>query len=427
MSIPVLNSSSPRALTHSDAGRPPEGARWLTRGVLGIGLTSFLADAGHEIPTALLPGLLTSTLGAPAAALGLIEGLADGAAGVARFTGGALADDPDRRRVVAVGGYVSTAILAALVGITVAVWQAAVLRMTAWVSRGLRVPARDALLADLVPASVYGRAYGFERAMDNFGAIVGPALALVLVTLVGTRIAIVLSVIPGLLAGATIVYAIRQTTQSTVRKRQPVRVRVRPLLKGQLGRLILGVVAFELGHVAATLLILRATQIFEPGLGHEEATQVALALYIGYNVAATVASVPAGRLGDTWGAPVVLAGGIGCFFLGYLGFALSGPSLVIVGLSFLVAGVAIGSVETAQHAAVATLAPPDLRGSAFGLLAGVQAFANLAASGIAGLLWTLVDARVAFLYLAAWMLLALGGLAAAEIARQHVASSLGSR
>src|SRR5258708_35649432 len=85
--------------------------RWFTPGVRGIGLASFLADAGHEIPTSLFPSLLVSTLGASAALLGLVEGLADGAAGLARLAGGALADDPSRRRATALGGYTSTAVV----------------------------------------------------------------------------------------------------------------------------------------------------------------------------------------------------------------------------------------------------------------------------------------------------------------------------
>jgi hypothetical protein len=91
-------------------------ARWLSPGVRGIGAASLLADVGHEIPTALLPNLLTVTLGAPAAALGLIEGIADGLAGAARLAGGAIADDPQRRRAVAVGGYTTTAVLSSLTG-----------------------------------------------------------------------------------------------------------------------------------------------------------------------------------------------------------------------------------------------------------------------------------------------------------------------
>jgi MFS family permease len=160
--------------------------RWLGPGVAGIGTASFLADVGHEIPTALLPNLLTVTLGAPAAALGLIEGVSDGLAGATRLAGGAIADDPQRRRVQAVAGYTTTAVLSSLIGAATTVWQVAVLRAGAWAARGLRVPARNALLADIVPANVYGRAYGFERAMDNLGAIVGPLLALGLVGLVGT-------------------------------------------------------------------------------------------------------------------------------------------------------------------------------------------------------------------------------------------------
>ena len=128
--------------------------RWLGPGVAGIGTASFLADVGHEIPTALLPELLTATLGAPAATLGLIEALADGLAGAARLAGGAIADDPKRRRAQAVGGYTTTAVLSSLIGAATSIWQVAVLRAGAWTARGLRVPARNALLADIVPDSV---------------------------------------------------------------------------------------------------------------------------------------------------------------------------------------------------------------------------------------------------------------------------------
>jgi MFS family permease len=273
----------------------PTEERWRTPGVRGIGAASFLADAGHEIPTALLPNLLTTTLGAPAAALGLIEGVSDGLAGAARLAGGAIADDPQRRRAQAVAGYTATAVLSSLIGAATTVWQVGILRAGAWAARGLRVPARNALLADIVPASVYGRAYGFERAMDNLGAIAGPLLALGLVGLVGTRTAIALSVIPGLLAALAILYAIRHAPRADQRERQPLRLRLRPVLAGRLGRLMVGVSAFEFGNVAATLLILRASELAAPGRDQDEATQLALGLYVAHNVAATLASIPAGR------------------------------------------------------------------------------------------------------------------------------------
>ena len=194
--------------------------RWLTPGVRGIGAASLLSDLGHEVPTALLPRVITS-LGGSAAVLGVIEGIADGLAGIARLLGGALADDPHRRRATAVGGYTSVAILSGLIGAETSVVQVAVLRAGAWTARGLRVPSRNALLADATPPEAYGRAYGFERMMDNLGAIGGPILALVLVAAFSVRTAILLSIIPGLMATFAIVYAIRRLSKLEDRKRQP--------------------------------------------------------------------------------------------------------------------------------------------------------------------------------------------------------------
>ncbi|MBA2720629.1 MAG: MFS transporter, partial [Chloroflexi bacterium] len=268
-------------------------SRWLTPGVRGIGLASLLADLGHEVPTALLPSFLTSVLGAPAAALGLVEGVADALAGLAKFGGGPLADDPARRRSLAVGGYTATAVLSALIGVATAVWQVAILRAGSWAARGLRGPARNALLADAVDPSAYGRAYGFERAMDNLGAVGGPILALILVAVIGIREAILLSVIPGLLAAVAIVYAIRHLERPRERRTAPIRIVVRPLLRGPLGRLLVAVALFEAANMAATLLILRATELLTPDLGADAAATTAIGLYVGYNIAATVASIPA--------------------------------------------------------------------------------------------------------------------------------------
>ena len=384
--------------------------RWLTRGVGGIGAASFLADAGHEVPTALLPSLVTSTLGASAATLGVIEGVSDALAGGARLLGGALADDPVRRRTVAVGGYTATAALAALTGAATAVWQVGLLRAGAWAARGLRVPARNALLADIVPAHAYGRAYGFERMMDNLGAIVGPLLALGLIAVLDIRWAIGLSLIPGLLAALAIIYAIRHAPRADARPRIPVRIRLRPLMRGELGRLMAAVAAFEVGNVAATLLILRATELLTPEHGTAAATQIALLLYVLYNVAATLSSVPAGRAADRRGPLLVLAAGVTAFAAAYLAFAVPIVAVAALAIPFTLAGIGIGAVETAQHSAVAARAPDDLRGSAFGLLATIQAFGNLAASAVAGLLWTAFSPATAFVYLTGWMIVALAGL-----------------
>ena len=388
--------------------------RWLNRGVAGIGAASFLDDVGKEISTSLLPAFLTSTLGAPAAALGAIEGIADGLAGAAKVAGGALADDPGRRRTTAMGGYSATAVLNALIGVAGAAWQVGVLRSCAWFSRGLRTPSRSALLTDMVEPEAYGRAYGFERAMDNLGAIAGPLLAIGLVAIVGIRHAIELSFVPGFLAAAAIFVAITAIPRLQRHERPPLRIRIRPVLRGRLGRLLGAVAAFELGNAAATLLILRATDLLTPGRGHGAAVKVGLLLYALFNAAATLASLPAGRASDRRDATSVLVAGVFVFLAAYLGFAFAGSSLGLLAVLFAAAGIGIGLVETAQSAAVATLAPPELLGSAFGALAAIQSFGNLAASAVAGGLWTLVSPRAAFLYLAGWTAVSAVALASAR-------------
>ena len=358
----------------------------------GIGAASLLSDLGHEIATALLPRMLTSVLGASAAALGMIEGIADGLAGIARLGGGALADDPKRRRVTAVGGYTAVAVLSGLIGAATSVWQVAVLRAGAWTARGLRVPSRNALLADATPKAAYGRAYGFERMMDNLGAIGGPLLALGLVAAFSVRSAILISIVPGLLATVAIIYAIRRLPKVEERERQPVRLRVREVLDAGLGPLLAAVSAFELGNVAATLLILRATQLLTPREGTDSATTIALLLYTAYNMAATLICLPAGHATDRFGPRRVLAAGVFAFLVAYVVFAAVGASIPILLVAFALAGFGIGCVETAEHAAVATVAPDEVRGSAFGLLAAAQSLGNLAASGIAGIV---LDHRLA--------------------------------
>jgi MFS family permease len=387
-----------------------EGERWFTRSVAAIGGASFFADLGYEMPTSLLPSFLTSTLGAPAAALGLIEGIADGLGGVSRLAGGAIADDPSRRRKTAVGGYTVTAILTAAIGAATAVWQVGALRVSAWVARGLRAPSRSALLAEAVSEGTYGRAFGYERAMDNLGAIGGPLLAIALVALTSVRTAILVSVVPGLLAALAIVIGIRAIPKPKRGERKPLRLQVRPVLHGRLGRLFLAISAFEIGNAAATLLILRATNLLQPGHSHTTAVNLALGLYAGYNLAAVVASVVGGRLGDRRGMVLVFGLGAAAFGIAFVGLAATDSSIFLLALFFALAGIGIGFAETAEGAAVAGLAPSEVVGSAYGLLAGVQSFGNFAASAVAGGLWTLVSPRAAFAYLACWMFISLASL-----------------
>ena len=364
------------------------------------------ADSGYEMSTALLPGLLAATVGGPAVALGVIEGVCDGLGGVARLVGGPLADHPGRRRRVAVGGYGATAVLSAGVALATGAWQIGVLRAGAWTARGVRSPASKAIVADVAPTAAYGRAYGFERAMDNLGAIMGPLLAMALAGMLGVRWAIGLSLIPGLMAAGAAAYATSQAHRTRDEPPAPAGLRLRAVAFGPLGRLFGALAVVECGQAAATFSILRATQLLQPDHGPGHAIVIALGLYTGHNAVASLSALVFGRVADRFNPAHALGVGVALMGCGYVAFALAGASPLWLACAFAVAGAAAGCVQTCENDVVAHRASVSIRGSAFGVLAAVRAAGSLVASMAAGIVWTTASAGTAFAMLAAWCLVA---------------------
>lgn len=388
-----------------EAAVEPTG-RWLTPGVASVGLASFFSDASHEQVTSLLPSFLTSTLHAGPAALGVIEGASDALTGLSKLAGGPLAAERERRGRLASGGYLVTAAATAAIGLTTAVWQVAILRAFAWAARGIRSPARDTLLMSLAPPRAYGRASGVERAGDNLGALVGPLLASVLVAAVGVRHAMLWSVVPGLLAVAAITVAAREArrTLAAPGARRQLSFNLRELRAAGLARVLVPVACFEVGNLATTFLILRATtQLEAAGRSATAATSLAILMYAGHNAAATVASLWGGSMADRRGPRPVLIAGAGVYVVAYLLFGLGPSGWVVPLLGFLLAGVGIGMAETSESTFVARQLPDRLRGNGYGLLGLTQATGDLGASLVAGVLWAAGSASLAFGYAAAWM------------------------
>jgi MFS family permease len=382
--------------------------RWLTGGVLGVGGASLCSDTGHEMATSLLPTLLTASLHAGPAALGTIDGISDALASVAKLLGGSLATDRGRRSRIASGGYLGTGVATALIGAAAAVWQVAALRAVAWVSRGLRSPARDMILTDLAGRGAYGRAFGVERAGDNAGAIAGPLIAAGLVGVLGVRHTIMLAIVPGALAAMSITVAAREVRRATTatHAKATLRLNLRALHRAGIGRLLTPVALFELGNVATTLLILRATDLLHTGgRSLSAATSLAVLLYACYNAVATVTALGGGQLADRRSPRLVFGLGAACFLAGYLIFAAGPHAWTALLLAFALAGAGIGLAETAQSAVVAGSLPDSLRSNGFGLLGLVQALGDVGSTLIAGVLWSQWSGRVAFCYLAGWMAL----------------------
>jgi MFS family permease len=379
---------------------------WLTPGVGAVGAASFFSDTGHEITTSVLPSFLTGTLGASAAALGVIDGISDALIGVMKLAGGPLANHPDKRGQTASGGYLGTALATGAIGAAMTVWQAGVLRALAWMSRGLRSPARDALLASLSPTSAHGRAFGLERAGDNLGAVVGPLLAAGLVAWLGVRPTLYLAAIPGLFAAVAIVLAARESRRRVHAGGESVarRFQIGALRDAGMLRALLPVAVFEFGNLATTLLILRATQLLSsPQRTVTAAASLAILIYAVHNVVATAASLAAGRWYDRTGPRSVFATGAAVYTISYGVFAAGTHSVILVALGFALAGAGIGLAEPTQSAIVSQLLPDRLRGTGFGVLGAVQAAGGLVATVVVGVLYTTVSPGVAFGYAAAWM------------------------
>jgi MFS family permease len=263
------------------------------------------------------------------------------------------------------------------------------------------------LLTDLSSRDTYGRAFGVERAGDNAGAIIGPLLAAALVTVIGIREAMLLSIIPGVLAAVAITIAARQVrrTLSESAGRRTLTLNLGELRRAGLARTLTPVALFELGNVATTLLILRASDLLQTG-GRDvtAATSLAIVLYAAHNGAASLAAIGGGHLADRFTARHVFTAGAVAYVVGYAVFAVGWSGWPVLLVAFLLCGIGIGFAETAESTVIAKGLPDRLRANGFGVLGLTQAFGDLGATLVAGLLWSLVSPTVAFTYAAVWML-----------------------
>jgi MFS family permease len=385
--MPVVNEA-PR----TDA--PPQ--RWLTGGVLGISLASLFSDWGHEAATSLLPAFLAS-LGAPAVALGVIEGISDGFSSFAKLAGGWIAGRPSWRKPNGVAGYFATAITTFGYAFAQS-WPAVMaLRALGWMGRGSRGPSRDALLADSVAPAQQGRAFGFERAMDTLGAILGPLCAGLLVGTLGIRGAIRWTLVPGLVAALAFAF-LAPTGRADDSHRAPSFASGLSQLPKSFWRFLAAVLAHGIGDFAPTLLILRATQALSPSYGTKRAAAIAMGLYTFHNFVDAACSYPAGVLGDRIGKRQLLAIGYGVGVLSYLGFAVARPSLGVFVVLFGLAGIHDAFQQSLEKSVAAEILPAAIRGSGFGVLATANGIGDLLSSVAVGALWSAVSPAAGFVY-----------------------------
>jgi MFS family permease len=365
---------------------PAQDRRWLTRNVKVLSGVSLAQDAASELMYPLLPILLTTTLGAPAVVVGLVEGVGEGVAAAMKYVSGRWSDRFGRKPAV-VGGYGMAALGKVLIAAAGA-WPVVLLgRVVDRTGKGIRGAPRDALLAEGVSPEAMGRVFGFHRAADTVGAVIGPLLGLVILAATGDDIGLALwiAVVPAVIsvALATLTREARRPVARTaptgvngsadpVPERAALPRRVRTLAA------VLGL--FALVNFPDALILLRINE-----LGYS-AAQVAGA-YALFNLAGAAIAYPAGALSDRWPRSRVYALGLACFAIGYVGLGLVDGGWAVLALLVVYGGFA-GITDGVGRAWISALAPPEARGHAQGLFQGVAGAGILVAGLWAGLLWT---------------------------------------
>lgn len=359
-------------------------------------MASLFSDMSHETVTAILPAYLAS-MGAAAGALGTIEGFADGFSSIAKLYGGWLADRFRRRKVLCAGGYGFMAFSPVVIALAANWFIVLGGRVLAWVSRGLRTPARKALLADAVTPTTYGRAFGFERAMDTTGAIVAPVAVLLLLRVGLThRRLILLSTIPAVLAVFAIAFFVRERTDRT-----PLKT---PFLRSFGGfssrfKEFLGAVGlFGLGDFADTFYILYAVTVLSPAIGPARAATLSVAGYTLHNVLYASWSYLGGWLADRTNKRLLLVAGYMAAALAAVCMVAGVRSYVGLAIMFALGGTGVGLYEAVEDAVAAELLPSRIRGSGFGALAVVTGIGDWVSSVVVGWLWTGFGIEVGVIY-----------------------------
>jgi MFS family permease len=367
----------------------------LPRQVKLFGAVSLLNDFASEMIYPLLPAFVTGVLGGGAVALGALDGAADAAAAFVKLVAGRLADRPARRGPLIILGYLVAVLVRPIIGFTAAAWQVIGLRVVDRLGKGLRTPPRDALIADVTPPPLRGRAFGLQRGLDHAGAVLGPLVAWALLAGAGAgvRTVILASIVPGVAVLVLAVWAVRggkgqegavgSTASSvTAQPLPPLAAPYRPLPPA-----LLAISFFYLLRMPETLIILHAQQV---GI----AVAAVPLLWAAVHVVKSSSSFVGGALSDRLGPARTMWLGWGCYALLAAGMALArGPGAAWP--LFLAFGLVAGLTESPERALVAA-SGGTRQGSGFGVYHAASGVAALAGGLVLGVVFQRSGGAAAF-------------------------------
>jgi MFS family permease len=361
----------------------------LSRNTFLLAASSLFADISTEMLYPILPVFLTQTLKASGSIVGLVDGFAQATQNIVQGFSGALSDKLQKRKSVALAGYLLAAIAKPLMGLST-IWQALFAgRMLDRFGAGARSAPRDALIASSVDEKNRGRAFGLEGVGDNAGAFLGPLLAafLLYAMQMGLRSIFYLAVIPGLLAFFMVLLVKEQGPKVAAKSKIDISLRQFPK---DYWKYLLATALFGLGNASNSFLILRTQEI---GVSLEQT----ILIYAGFNLVAALISYPAGSLSDKWGRRNVLLASFIVFLIAYLGFALT-QDIFLIGALFVFYGLYQGIFRAVGKAFASDFVPDELRASGVGWYSTTVGLLQLVASIVAGLLWDRVGHVAVFYY-----------------------------
>jgi MFS family permease len=397
--------------------------------VIVLGIVSLLTDAATEMIYPLIP-VYVAALGSGAVILGIIEGIAESTAALLKLISGIISDKTGRRKLFVLIGYTVSSLIRPLTGIVSAAWQIVVVRMLDRVGKGIRTAPRDAMVASSVDEKIRGKSFGFERAMDHTGAVIGPVLTIVtlLILFIGfgfkdaltaLRWTFILAIIPGLLAVLTVLFFLKETVQP---------VKDTKFYKFSLGNFdknfktyLLIMVLFTLGNSSDAFLLFRVEEsirksravidivnsieplrIMVSNFGDETAQANLInilflpLIWAFFHIIKVIFSTPLGSLSDRIGRKKVINAGWAIYAFVYLSFALliflpSGLQVFATFILFGIYALFYAFSEGAEKAFIADLVKEDQRGSAYGLFNFAIGLGALPASIIFGIIYSLFD------------------------------------
>jgi MFS family permease len=380
--------------------------RGLPRSIWLLGLVSLFMDTSSELIHSLLPVFLVSTLGASALALGLVEGVAEATAAVAKVFSGALSDWLRHRKWLAVTGYGLAALTKPMFPLAPSLDWVLAARFLDRLGKGIRGAPRDALVADNAPPHLLGAAYGLRQSLDTVGAFAGPLLAVLLMAALAGDIRTVywFAVVPAILAVLLLALGVREPDGQAIAARPPLRLAE---LKG------LGAGYWSVVGIGAVLTLARFSEAFLvlKALDTGVAVMLVPLIMVVMNLSYALSAYPAGVLSDRLGRGGVLELGVALLVAADLVLALATEPLLLA-IGVILWGLHMGLSQGLLAAMVAETTPPEAKGTAFGIFHLLTGAVLLLASGLAGWLWQAVGPAATFLAGAAFSGAALAGLRA---------------